>query len=54
MRYAIIGGDERSACLARQLLAQGHRVHSYALEKARLPITSSWAGKRICLMVWLS
>ena len=37
MRYAIIGGDERSACLARQLLAQGHRVHSYALEKARLP-----------------
>ena len=37
MRYAMIGGDERSAQLARLLSEQGHRVHSYALEKARLP-----------------
>ena len=37
MRYAIVGGDRRSALLAAQLLQRGHRVHSYALEKAELP-----------------
>ena len=37
LRYAIIGGDARAVCLARLLLEEGHRVHSYALEKAVLP-----------------
>ena len=37
MRYAIVGGDRRSALLAALLLERGHRVHSYALEKAELP-----------------
>lgn len=37
MRYAVVGGDRRSALLARLLLRQGHRVHSFALEKAELP-----------------
>ena len=37
MRYAIVGGDRRAALLAELLLQRGHRVHSYALEKAELP-----------------
>ena len=37
MRFAVIGGDRRSAILAALLLADGHRVHSYALERAQLP-----------------
>ena len=37
MRYAVVGGDRRSALLAQQLQREGHRVHSYALEKAELP-----------------
>lgn len=37
MRYAIIGGDRRSALLGGLLLAEGHRVHSFALEKGELP-----------------
>ena len=37
MRFAVIGGDRRAALLAEQLLSDGHRVHSYALEKAELP-----------------
>ena len=37
MRYAVVGGDRRAALLAEELLREGHRVHSYALEKAALP-----------------
>ena len=37
MRYAIVGGDRRAAILASELLRRGHRVHSFALEKAELP-----------------
>ena len=37
MRFAVVGGDRRSALLAGLLLRDGHRVHSYALEKAELP-----------------
>ena len=37
MRYAVVGGDRRSALLAEQLQREGHRVHSFALEKAELP-----------------
>jgi len=37
MRYAVVGGDRRAVLLATQLAAEGHRVHSWALEKAELP-----------------
>ena len=37
MRFAVLGGDRRSALLAEQLLRDGHRVRSFALEKAALP-----------------
>ena len=37
MKYAIIGGDLRCGMLAEQLYRDGHRVHSFALEKAPLP-----------------
>ena len=37
MRFAVIGGDRRSAELAELLLRDGHRVRSFALEKAALP-----------------
>lgn len=37
MRVAVVGGDRRSALLAQLLLRDGHRVHSFALEKAALP-----------------
>ncbi|MCR5664199.1 MAG: dipicolinate synthase, partial [Oscillospiraceae bacterium] len=37
MKYAVIGGDRRAALLAGLLLREGHRVHSWALERAQLP-----------------
>lgn len=37
MKFAVIGGDRRSVLLCRLLLADGHRVYTYALEKAELP-----------------
>ena len=37
MRYAVVGGDRRAALLALQLLREGGRVRSWALEKAELP-----------------
>ncbi len=37
MRFAVIGGDRRSAALAELLLADGHRLRSFALERAALP-----------------
>ena len=37
MRFAVVGGDRRAAKLAELLLRDGHKVHSFALEKAALP-----------------
>ena len=37
MRFALIGGDRRTAHLARLLLRDGHRLRSFALERAELP-----------------
>ena len=37
MRFAVLGGDRRSAVRCRLLLQDGHRVSAYALEKAELP-----------------
>ena len=34
MKYAVIGGDRRSAALAELLHADGHRVRTFALERA--------------------
>ena len=46
MRFAVIGGDRRSAALAELLHADGHRVRSFALEKAALPPE---IGRESCL-----
>ncbi len=40
MRFAIVGGDERSAILAGMLEKDGNKVKSFALEKAKLPYES--------------
>lgn len=37
MKFAVIGGDKRSALLCTLLRRDGHRVSSYALERAELP-----------------
>lgn len=37
MKFAVIGGDARSAWLAALLASDGHGVRCYALEKAALP-----------------
>ena len=37
MRFAVVGGDRRSALLAGLLLREGNRVRSFALERAELP-----------------
>lgn len=37
MKFAVIGGDRRSALLAELLQMEGHRVRCCALEKAGLP-----------------
>ena len=37
MKFAVVGGDRRSALLAGLLLREGNRVRSFALEKAELP-----------------
>ncbi len=44
MKFAVIGGDRRSALLCRLLAGDGHRVHSYALEHAELPPEIPRAG----------
>ena len=36
MRFAVIGGDRRSAALAALLHADGHRIRTFALEQAAL------------------
>lgn len=37
MKFAVIGGDARSAWLSALLLSDGHAVRAFALEKAALP-----------------
>lgn len=37
VRFAVIGGDKRSVLLCTQLARDGHRVYTYALDKAELP-----------------
>lgn len=37
MKFAVIGGDRRSVLLCSMLARDGHKVHSFALEKAELP-----------------
>ena len=44
MKFAVVGGDERSARLCRLLLNDGHKVSSYALERAALPANVQRAG----------
>lgn len=44
MKFAVIGGDRRSVLLCRMLERDGHRVHSYALERAELPEEIPRAG----------
>ena len=46
MRFAVVGGDKRTEKLAAQLLRDGHRLRSFALEKAALPPEIS---REICL-----
>ena len=48
MKFAVIGGDRRSAWLCALLEGDGHRVYTYALEKAELPKEVPKAG---CLPV---
>ena len=44
MKFAIIGGDDRSILLCSLLYRDGHRVHCFALEKAELPSEIPKAG----------
>lgn len=37
MKFSVIGGDRRAALLAELLHGEGHRVQSFALERAGLP-----------------
>ena len=46
MKFAVIGGDRRSAALAELLYDDGHRVRSFALEQAAL---SPEIGRESCL-----
>lgn len=44
MRIAVIGGDRRSALLCAMLAGDGHRVQTFAMEKAALPEEIPKAG----------
>lgn len=44
MRFAVVGGDRRSALLCRMLHRDGHKVQSFALEQAALPEEIPRAG----------
>lgn len=44
MKFAVVGGDERSAILAGLLAADGHKVRCYALEKAVISEDAARAG----------
>lgn len=37
MRFAVVGGDRRAVLLSTRLARDGHKVYTYALEKAELP-----------------
>ena len=37
MKFAVVGGDRRSALLCAMLEREGHRVQCFALERGRLP-----------------
>lgn len=37
MKYAVVGGDRRSAILCSMLAQDGHRVYCFALERAEMP-----------------
>ena len=37
LRFAVVGGDLRTVRLAELLLRDGHKLHSFALERAPLP-----------------
>ena len=44
MKFAVLGGDSRSALLCRLLEQDGQKVHTYCLEKAELPAGVQCAG----------
>jgi len=44
MKYALLGGDERSVILRRLLIADGHEVACFAIEKAATGETSAKAA----------
>ena len=44
MRFAVLGGDRRSAILCSMLHDDGHRLSTFALEKAELPEEIPRAG----------
>ena len=44
MKFAVIGGDRRAVLLCSMLARDGHRVQSFALEKAELPAEIPKAG----------
>lgn len=44
LKFAVLGGDSRSAILSRMLVQDGHRVLTYCLEKADLPPEVPSAG----------
>ena len=44
LRFAIVGGDKRAACLSALLWRDGHKVCTYALERAELPKEIPKAG----------
>ena len=44
MKFAVIGGDKRTVRLCELLHGDGHRVYTYALEKAELPAEIPKAG----------
>ena len=44
MKFALVGGDRRSALLGAMLDGDGHRVSCFALEKAVMPPSVSRAG----------
>lgn len=44
MKFAVVGGDRRSALLCALLSRDGHKVYSFALEKAELPEEVPRAG----------
>lgn len=48
MKFALIGGDARSAGLAALLAGEGHGVRCYALEKAALPPKFSVGSPEAC------